>query len=110
MVCRSQLSKWLIVGFFSGSFAFGICNSPVGRGGIKCRVQGATDTDQSGLTAFRFLVPDGWKANTSFRWLPPNNTAFASDLSLSTPDLHSMVDCVEHMVMTYMSGFGSQPG
>jgi len=78
--------------------------------GIKCEVQSAVDSEMSGLKAFSFLVPEGWKANTSFRWLPPNNMAFSSDLSVATPDLHAMVDCVEHTVLTYMSGFGQQPG
>lgn len=119
MACRSRTSECvtrLFVGIAGAVLFFALRNSslalttPPGRSGVKCKVQGATDTEGSGLTAFRFLVPEGWKANTSFRWIPPSNTAFACDLSVSTPDLHSMVDCVEHMVMTYMSGFGSQPG
>ena len=84
--------------------------SAAGPHGTKCKVQEAVDKEMSGLPAFRFLVPDGWRAVTSFKWLPPNNTTFGCDLSLSTPDLHSIVDCVEHTVMTYMSGYGSQPG
>lgn len=111
-----KAAKRPIVGLSCGAFLFASCiasgnaSQALRRVGVKCKVQDATDTEKSGLSAFRFLVPDGWRANTSFRWLPPSYTAFGCDLSASTPDLHSMVDCVEHTVMTYSSGFGSQPG
>ena len=78
------------------------------RPAVKCKVQSVVDTELSGKNAFSFLVPDGWIAHTTFRWLPPYHTVFASDLSISTPDLHAMVDCVEHTVLEFNSGVGSQ--
>ena len=104
----SRFSVRIIVGIAAGGFFLAWCGGPVRNAGIKCKADGVVDS-QSGLTAFRFLIPEGWHANTSFRWLPPTNTAFGCDLSVSTPDLHSMVDCVEHTVLTY-TGFGNQPG
>ena len=78
------------------------------RPAVKCKVQSVVDSELSGMKAFSFLVPDGWQAHSSFRWLPPYHTVFASDLSISTPDIHAMVDCVEHTVLEFNSGVGNQ--
>jgi hypothetical protein len=62
------------------------------------------ENERSIGTAFSFLVPSGWKSQTSFHW---NGNTYVARLAAMTPDKTYIVDRLEPISMSYNASSGT---
>jgi hypothetical protein len=71
---------------------------------IKCSLVQVADNERSGGPAFSFLVPSGWKSETSFHW---NGNTYVARLTAMTPNKAYLVDRLEPINMSYNAASGT---
>ncbi|HWD38571.1 MAG TPA: hypothetical protein VG944_06960 [Fimbriimonas sp.] len=75
--------------------------------GIACSLIQVRDSQRSGLVAFTYLAPKGWKAKNSMTW---NGNVYEADYGAETADEQYSVSRFEPFTMTYWSTNGRVTG
>jgi len=74
--------------------------------GIKCSLSKLQDTERTGIVAYTYLLPEGWKSSNQLKWqgqLP------LIELSAQTADGEYMVDRFDPSNLNFSAGSNLQP-
>jgi hypothetical protein len=87
-----------------GGVGFSLPTTKAAGSGIRCSMVQLQDNERTFGTAFSFLVPSGWKSETSFHW---NGNTYTARFAGMTPDKLYIVDRLEPISMSFNMSTGT---